>query len=53
MWCRTNVKPELFTYYMDLYSPFMLVKLEKRLQFWSCKKHGYDELLKLIKEIEE
>ena len=53
MWCRTNVKPELFTYYMDLYSPFMLVKLEKRLQSWSCKKHGYDELLKLIKEIEE
>ena len=53
MWCRTNVKPELFTYYMDLYSPFMFVKLEKRLQSWSCKKHGYDELLKLIKEIEE
>ena len=51
-WCRTNVKPELFTYYMDLYSPFMLVKFEKRLQYWSCKKHGYDELLKLVKEIE-
>ena len=52
MWCKANVKPELFTYYMDLYSPFMLVKFEKRLQYWSCKKHGYDELLKLVKEIE-
>ena len=52
IWCKDNVKPELFTYYMDLYSPFVLAKFEKRLQYWSCKKHGYDELLKLAKEIE-
>lgn len=53
IWCKDKVKPELFTYYMDLYSPFVIAKFEKRLQYWSCKKHGYDELLKLVKEIEE
>lgn len=53
MWVKANTNPNLFAYYMDMYSPFILLKFEKRLQNLSCKKHGYDELLKLVKEIEE
>lgn len=51
-WVRENTKPSLFSYYMDLKTPFFLLKFEKRLQYLSIKKHGYEELLNFLKEID-
>jgi hypothetical protein len=50
-WVKENTKPSLFSYYMDMKSPMVLLKFEKKLHTLAVKKHGYEELLKLLEEI--
>ena len=51
MWVKQNKDPELFSYYMDMKSAFCLKKIESRLLRLSVKKHGYEELLKVLEKI--
>jgi len=52
-WCKLNVDKSLFSYYMLMSSEFAFTKLEQKLKMLSCKKHGYEELLKAIEDINE
>ena len=49
---KEKTNPALFSYYMDMHSPFFMLKFDKRLKNLSVKKHGYEEIINLIKEIE-
>ena len=52
-WVKSNTNPILFRYYMYAPGPFGIMNFEKRLQYLSINKHGYEELLKVIEEIEK
>ena len=51
-WVKENIKSSLFAYYMDMKNPDFMFVFEKKLRRLALKKHGYDELLNLLKEIE-
>ena len=51
-WVKSNTKKSLFSYYMDM-GALVLDKFEKKLKNLSVKKHGYEELLKMLEEINE
>lgn len=53
MWVKQNKDPALFSYYMDIGSALCLLKMERRLKTMSVKKHGYEELLKILERIED
>lgn len=51
MWVRATTKKDLFSYYMAMYNENVDNKFDRMMEVLSVKKHGYDELLKIMEEI--
>lgn len=52
-YCKSNIDPRLFSFYMDMYIPNNLAKLNNKLLSLSCRKHGYKQFKDFLECIQK
>ena len=48
LWCKKNVSKQLFPIYWLMDEPDSLVRLDKKLEFFTTKKNGYETFKRLV-----
>ena len=48
LWCKKNVSKQLLPIYLLMVEPDSLLRLDKKLEFFTTKKNGYESFKRLL-----